>query len=1021
MVRKKIDNRIRLMMENGVANGHRTMFIIIGEKAKDQIVLLHNILMKSTVKAQPTVLWCYKKDLGFSSHRKKKMKALQKKAKSGKINFDDDDPFDLFIMSTKIRYCYYNETHKILGSTYDICILQDFEALTPNLLARTLETVQGGGLIIFLLQSINSLKQLYTMNMDVHQRFRTEAHQDVVCRFNERFLLSLASCDRCLVVDDQLQVLPLSSHNLTTDFSKKINPIDTSELNMLKKSLQDTQPVGAIVNCCKTTDQAKALLKFIEAISEKTLRSTISLTAARGRGKSAALGLAIAGAIAFGYSNIYITSPSPENLKTVFEFISKGFEALNYQEHTDYEFFQSTNPEFNQATIRVNVFRDHRQTIQYIHPVDAKDKLSLCELLVIDEAAAIPLPHVKAMLGPYLTFMASTINGYEGTGRSLTLKLLQQLRAQSAYINTTSRQKDLEAKAIIGRQLQELVLEEPIRYGPGDSVEKWLCDLLCLDVTTTVPSISSGCPTPDDCQLYYINRDTLFSYHKASEKFLQRMMALCVSSHYKNSPNDLQMMSDAPAHHLFCLLGPIDPDRKTLPEILVVIQVCLEGEIKKSTISDGLGRGRRAAGDLIPWTIAQQFQDEDFPSLCGARIVRIATHPDYQSMGYGGRALELLRQYYQVCFPNLEADEPQEVKQIEEDEVDLLEETIEPKSSLPPLLLKLTERRPEKLDYVGVSFGVTEPLLKFWKRAKFVPVYLRQTANDITGEHSCIMLSSLQSEANEWLPAYWKDFRKRFITLLASAFREYPPSLALAILTNNTIKLPNETLQKYVLDTYFTGYDVARLEKYGNNMSDYHLIMDLIPPLAKLYFLNLMKNIHFSAVQSAILLSLGLQHKTVDQVVKELNKTSTNDSNVLVASQVLGLFNRIIRKSTSYLNEVIAETVGCSFKDTKDPSNALDVNPQNAADMHKELEVADKQLKKEQKKQFQKLHESIQQYAIKGSENEWSNALKSSKKSKNLISIKTGEKKIAPSEENDNIYENSKETMKKSKKRKHSL
>ena len=46
--------------------------------------------------------------------------------------------------------------------------------------------------------------------------------------------------------------------------------------------------------------QAKAVLKFIEGISEKTLRSTVALTAARGRGKSAALGLAIAGAVAFG-------------------------------------------------------------------------------------------------------------------------------------------------------------------------------------------------------------------------------------------------------------------------------------------------------------------------------------------------------------------------------------------------------------------------------------------------------------------------------------------------------------------------------------------------------------------------------------------------------------------------------------------------------------------------------------------------------------------------------------------------
>ena len=46
--------------------------------------------------------------------------------------------------------------------------------------------------------------------------------------------------------------------------------------------------------------QAKSVLKFIEVISEKTLRSTVTLTAGRGRGKSAAIGLSLASAVAFG-------------------------------------------------------------------------------------------------------------------------------------------------------------------------------------------------------------------------------------------------------------------------------------------------------------------------------------------------------------------------------------------------------------------------------------------------------------------------------------------------------------------------------------------------------------------------------------------------------------------------------------------------------------------------------------------------------------------------------------------------
>ena len=33
----------------------------------------------------------------------------------------------------------------------------------------------------------------------------------------------------------------------------------------------------------------------------------------------------------FRYSNIFVTAPSPENLKTMFEFVFKGFDALEYQ------------------------------------------------------------------------------------------------------------------------------------------------------------------------------------------------------------------------------------------------------------------------------------------------------------------------------------------------------------------------------------------------------------------------------------------------------------------------------------------------------------------------------------------------------------------------------------------------------------------------------------------------------------------------------------------------------------------
>jgi len=58
---------------------------------------------------------------------------------------------------------------------------------------------------------------------------------------------------------------------------------------------------------------------------------------------------------------------------------------------------------------------------QYVAPEDA-DRVGQAELVVIDEAAAIPLPLVRRFFGPFLIFLSSTISG-------------------SAHIHTYSRQR----------------------------------------------------------------------------------------------------------------------------------------------------------------------------------------------------------------------------------------------------------------------------------------------------------------------------------------------------------------------------------------------------------------------------------------------------------------------------------------------------------------------------------------------------------------------------------------------------
>lgn len=58
-------------------------------------------------------------------------------------------------------------------------------------------------------------------------------------------------------------------------------------------------------------------------------------------------------------------------------------------------------------------------------------------------------------------------------------------------------------------------------------------------------------------------------------------------------------------------------------------------------------------------------------------------------------------------------------------------------------------------------------------------IYLRQTANELTGEHSCLMIKPLKNAevalpdglGQDWLSAYTNDFRRRMISLLGFEFR----------------------------------------------------------------------------------------------------------------------------------------------------------------------------------------------------------------------------------------------------------
>ena len=115
-MRKKVDARIRTLIENGVALRHRSMFVVVGDAGREQVVNLHYMLSKAAVKTRPSVLWCYKKELGFTSHLKKRMRQIKKMVQRGLLDPDKDDPSS---DNAGSRVAISADGARIFGSAYN--------------------------------------------------------------------------------------------------------------------------------------------------------------------------------------------------------------------------------------------------------------------------------------------------------------------------------------------------------------------------------------------------------------------------------------------------------------------------------------------------------------------------------------------------------------------------------------------------------------------------------------------------------------------------------------------------------------------------------------------------------------------------------------------------------------------------------------------------------------------------------------------------------------------------------------
>lgn len=157
--------------------------------------------------------------------------------------------------------------------------------------------------------------------------------------------------------------------------------------------------------------------------------------------------------------------------------------------------------------------------------------------------------------------------------------------------------------------------------------------------------------------------------------------------------------------------------------------------------------------------------------------------------------------------------------------------------------------------------------------------------------------------------------------------------------------------------------------------------------ISRLYFLGMFPNISLAYIQKAILVGQGLQHKSIDDLVLELN---------LPPTQILAMFNKSIKKFVKALYEISREDIVKSIE-------ASELNAEDVTKSMKPLnESLDKELKKDESFINHKMLEqmNLSEYELKGTQQQWDESIKE-KGNTGVISIKTKAPKVSVNINND--------------------
>ncbi|KUM51792.1 tRNA(Met) cytidine acetyltransferase TmcA [Rheinheimera sp. EpRS3] len=442
------------------------------------------------------------------------------------------------------------QNYQLLGSECDVLVINAFSGFNADLVAASAGCVKAGGIWLLLCppfakwqqQANPAHKNLLPYPLDA------ATYQGSFLSF----LLAQLQQQNALFINEQHVTKPLSWPAMA-------------------------QPHQAAAPCV-TAEQQDAVEAILHVVSGHRRRPLV-LAADRGRGKSAALGIAAAQLAAQG-KQLLITAASPQAAAT----------ALTH--------FSQLAPAAQQSNLQFIPFDELlRSTIT-------------ADLLLVDEAAAIPTPVLQQLVQRFSRIVfATTEHGYEGTGRGFQLRFQQYLNQQCPG----------------WRKLQ---IQQPIRYQQADPLEQLIFNCFLLRQSSNELTYSAN---SEISAVRYQAKDWLNNTNK-----LQQVFSLLSLAHYQTQVKDLAALLDNPRLQVVTL----EQDSQVLACVLIIS----EGDIAPELANQIYLGERRVQGHLLAQSLAFHLAQPELASLSLWRIMRIAVQPALQKQGLGTQLLGLVSQ-----------------------------------------------------------------------------------------------------------------------------------------------------------------------------------------------------------------------------------------------------------------------------------------------------------------------------------------------------------------------------------------